>query len=269
MTKKQEGEILDEEIAEGLAALRRSGTGLFVSAVSGGLDLGFSILLGATVLTLLADGWPEFVQRFAVANAYAFGFVLVIIGRSELFTEQTTLAILPVLDGRAPLKALARLWGAVYAGNLVGAGAFAIMIALVAPALGIVEPSAFIRIGQMITDHPWWVMLFSAALAGWLMGLLSWLVSAARETISQILIVWMITFVIGFALLHHSILGFTEVIAAMIAGADIGPGDLLTFVVVVTIGNIIGGTVFVAGFKYTHATRSGRLRDVDIEPPSE
>ena len=68
---------------------------------------------------------PTPVVRLLVANMYAVGFIFVVLGRSELFTEQTTLAVLPVLGGRATVRELLRLWGVVYVANLIGAAAFA------------------------------------------------------------------------------------------------------------------------------------------------
>jgi formate/nitrite transporter FocA (FNT family) len=124
-----------------------------------------------------------------VANMYAIGFVFVVLGRSELFTEHTTLAVLPFLRGHVTLGVLLRLWVIVYAGNLAGAAAFAWLVTVLGPAQGIIRPEAFAAVGAPAVDHAWWVILLSGVLAGWLMGLLSWLGAAGRDTISQIVIV--------------------------------------------------------------------------------
>jgi formate/nitrite transporter FocA (FNT family) len=87
-------------------------------ALSAGLDIGFSLFLMAVMATLIAGTLPRPVTELLVANLDAVGFLFVVLGRSELFTEQTTL---PVLDGKASVGALARTWGVVYAGNLLGA----------------------------------------------------------------------------------------------------------------------------------------------------
>lgn len=55
-----------------------------------------------------------------------------------------------------------------------------------------------------MVEHPGWVILLSGVLAGWLMGLLSWLVAASRDTIGQIFIVALVTTAIGIAHLHHA-----------------------------------------------------------------
>jgi formate/nitrite transporter FocA (FNT family) len=183
----------------------------------------------------------------------------VIFGRSELFTEHTTLAVLPVLDGKASVWQLLRLWGLVYPGNLVGVFFIALVVSYVGPQLGVIEPGVLHEVGSHVVEAEGLAMLLSALLAGWLMGLLSWLVTAGRDTTSQILFVWLVTATIGLAGLHHCILGSGEVLAAILAGADISTMAFARFLAITTLGNAIGGVVFVAIVKYAHASvvRSG------------
>src|SRR5690606_10678836 len=126
---------------------------------------------------------------------------------SALFTEQTTSAVQPILARRAGVDRLLRLWGIVLAANLVGGALFSVFATVLGPALEIAELAAFGKLARRLVEEPWWAILLSAVAAGWLMGLLSWLVSASRDTIGQIVIVWMIAFVIAFAGFHHSIAG--------------------------------------------------------------
>jgi formate-nitrite transporter family protein len=251
--KKEAKQILSHEIEEGLAALERPAGALFLSALSAGLDIGFSLFLMAIMRTKAAGVLPEPVVAILVANMYAVGFVFVVLGRSELFTEQTTLAVLPVLGGRASVGALLRLWVIVYVANLIGATAFAALAVLVGPALGVIEPPAFGEIAHRLLDHSGRDIFLSAVLAGWLMGLLSWLVAAGRDTISQVVLVWLITTAIGFAGLHHVILGTVEVLAGAFAGQGVVVGDVGRFLLWATLGNVVGGSVFVALIKYGHA----------------
>ena len=96
------------------------------------------------------------------------------------------------------------------------------------------------------------MIFLSALFAGWLMGLLSWLVTAVADTISQIVIVWLITSAIGFAHLQHVIVGSVQMFAALIAGQST-PAAVGHVILWVTIGNIVGGSVFVGLIKYSHA----------------
>ena len=243
-------QILHHEIAEGMDALERPIVGLFISGLSAGLDIGFSLFLMAVMLTHAKGALPKPVVELLVANMAAVGFIFVILGRSELFTEQTTLAVLPVLDGQASLWTLARLWGVVYIANLAGAAAFAGLVTLVGPDLGVIQPWAFGEIAHRLTDHPAHAIFLGGLLAGWLMGLLSWLVAAGRDTISQIVLVWIVTAAIGFANLQHAVLGSVEVLAGAFSGQGIGPRDVGRFLLWATLGNTVGGVVFVAFLKY-------------------
>ncbi|MEZ4678539.1 MAG: formate/nitrite transporter family protein [Caldilineaceae bacterium] len=259
--RKPARRILEQEISEGLGEIRRSTAGLFISGLSAGLDVGFSLFLMAVMYTLTHDQLPDAVVQILVANMYAVGFVFVIVGRSELFTEHTALATLPVLNGNATLSGLGRLWGVIYGANLLGATIFAVLVTSIGPSLGVIEPSAFGWIAHHVVEHPWWVILLSAVLAGWMMGLLSWLVAAGRDTISQIILVWLVTTSIGLGKLHHSIVGTVEVLAGLFAGQDITFADFGHFLLWTTIGNSIGGVVFVAVIKYGHVVRSDKEKE--------
>lgn len=251
--KKDSGQILRHEVKEALAALERPTGRLFYSGVSAGLEIGFSLFLMAVVQTLVQQEMPRAVSALLVANVYSFGFILVILGRSELFTEQTSLAVLPVLSGQASFRALLRLWAIVFVANLLGTAGVALLIVITGPALGVIDREVFAEIAQRMVDHSWYVIVLSGILAGWLMGLLSWLVAAGRDTISQIVIVWLITFTIGLGHLHHSIVGSVEVLAGLYTSSDITLGDYVHFLVWTTLGNAVGGPFFLALLKYTHA----------------
>lgn len=263
--------ILEQEIEEALDELERPSPGLFMSGLSAGLDIGFSVFLITVIITSAEGVIPDPFYELLRASAYSVGFILVIFGRSELFTEHTTLAMLPVLGGAASMTQLVRLWGIVYVSNLIGGVIFASMLATVGPALGTVEPAAIGELAIEVIDHPGWVIFVSAVLAGWLMGLLSWLVTAGRDTISEIVFVWLVTGTIGLAHFHHCILGSVEVLAGIFAGQGVTFSDFGRFLFYATLGNLIGGVFFVALIKYGHATivRRGMRHPVDIREARE
>jgi formate/nitrite transporter FocA (FNT family) len=264
--RKPARRILEQEIAEGLGEIERPLPGLMLAGISAGLDVGFSLLLMAVALTQFSDVLAEPFVDLIMANMYAIGFIFVIVGRSELFTEHTTLAVLPVLNGRASVRGLARLWGVVYVANLLGAAIFALLATIIAPALGVVEVEAFGTIAEHMTAHAWWVILLSGVLAGWMMGLLSWLVTAGRDTISQVILIWLVTTAIGFIGLHHSIVGSAEVLAGFFAGQGITLADFGHFLLWATLGNAIGGVFFVALIKYSHVLYSStQQQEISIE----
>jgi len=138
----------------------------------------------------------------------------------------------------------------------VGAAIFAAFAVTLGPRLGIIEPEAFERISHEMVRHEVLTIFLSAVAAGWLIGLLSWLVSAARETVSQVVVVWIITFVMGFLGLHHCIVGTVEVLGGVFTGLGTTWADYFRFLIWTTLGNIVGGVAIVAAVKYSHATIS-------------
>jgi len=266
--QKSQQLILKHSEEAALTQLNRTPLGLMLSGLTAGLDIGFSVLMMAVVLTLFRGVFPDAVIHFLVANMYPLGFMFVILGRSELFTEHTTLAILPVLQGLTPLKKLLRLWGIVYISNIIGGLIFALILSYLSGPLHFLQGWALVQIATDLSSHTWMATLISASLAGWLMGLLAWLVAAARETISQILIIWIITTCIGLAGLAHSIVGNIEVAGGMFSGS-ISFVQYINFLIPVTLGNIIGGVFFVGILKYSHTSLSGKEEVVDLEDHNE
>jgi formate-nitrite transporter family protein len=248
--------ILEQEIAAGLTELERPAKALLLSGLSAGLDVSLGLLLMAVVHTLTDGVLSKPVSEILVALTYASGFLFVVLGRSELFTEHTTLAVLPVLDRRASLKQLGRLWGLVYVANQAGAAAFAAFLVFLGPRLGIIEPRVFGEIASGLVEHPGWVILLSGVLAGWLMGLLSWLVAASRDTIGQIFIVLLVTTAIGLCHLHHAVVGTAEVLAGVFSGEGATLADFGKFLLWATLGNMLGGFFFVALIKFGHIRSS-------------
>lgn len=249
---KEVGEILEEQLETSLREFNRSNMGLFISAFTAGLEIGFSILLMGTVVNLFyADVSPS-VMHLLLALCYPLGFIFVIIGRSELFTEHTALAIMPVLRGKVSIKDLLILWGVVYAGNLIGGFVFSLGYVHVAPHIGIVSKAVLHDLAIEFLDYDSWIILMSALLAGWMMGLLGWLVTSSQETISRILLVIFVTFTIGLGGLHHCIVGSIEILSGMMASPEISIVDYGRFQLWATLGNSIGGAVFVAVLKYSH-----------------
>jgi len=258
--RKPARRMLEQEIATGLGEIERPATGLLIAGLSAGLDVGFSLLLIAVTLSQASGLLSKPVIELLIANMYAVGFIFVILGHSELFTEHTTLATLPVLHGQASLKALGRVWGLIYSSNLVGGAIFAGLVVIIGPALDIIKPAIFGEIARNVVNHPWWVILLSGVLAGWLMGLASWLVAAGRDTISQIVLVWLVTTAIGLCHLHHAIVGTVEVLAGIFAGQGITWAHFGHFLLWSTLGNAFGGFFFVSVIKYSHIVRSHTQR---------
>jgi formate/nitrite transporter FocA (FNT family) len=247
------GQILGEQIQTGLNEFNRSNIGLFISALAAGMEIGFSVLLMGTIYTLFGGDFSAQTLHFCLALCYPLGFIFVIIGRSELFTEHTALAILPVLNRSIRVKDLMILWGLVYAGNLIGGYLFSFILAKIGPNVGFIENEAFEFLAVEMVHHDWLTIFYSALIAGWMMGLLGWLVTSSQETISRIFIIILVTATIGIAGLHHCIIGSIEVFLGFLTSENVTGADYLKFQVWASVGNALGGVVFVYFLKIIHA----------------
>ncbi|MCY7329731.1 MAG: formate/nitrite transporter family protein [Saprospiraceae bacterium] len=253
---KEAYEIMSEQIQAGLKEHNRSDFGLFLSSLSAGLEVGFSILIIGIIFTLFKNESSGGQLTLMMALVYPIGYIFVLIGRSELFTEHTTLATIPVMNGEATLSSLAKLWLLVYVGNLVGGYIFGSISLVFNAEMHLIGKDFFYFVSEKMLKYSVSATLISSIMAGWLMGMLSWLLSSAQDTFSRVVMIFLVTFLISIAGLHHCIVGSIEVFMAFFAEANqISWGQFLKFQVLATLGNIIGGVFLVAVVKYAHSRR--------------
>lgn len=253
---KEAYEIMNEQIETGLNEHKRSDLGLFLSSLSAGLEVGFSILIIGIFYTLFKNESTIGQLAVMMALVYPIGYVFVIIGRSELFTEHTTLATLPVMNGQATLGSLAKLWLIVYLGNLAGGYIFGSISLVFNGEMHLIGDDFFYFVSEKMVKYSVGATLISSIMAGWLMGMLSWLLSSAQDTFSRVVMIFLVTFLISIAGLHHCIVGSIEVFMAFFAEANhITWAQFLRFQGLATLGNIIGGVFLVAIVKFAHSKR--------------
>jgi formate-nitrite transporter family protein len=253
---KEPYDIMREQIEAGLKEHRRSNVGLFLSSLSAGLEVGFSILMIGVIYTLFKAEVTSGKLSVMMALVYPIGYIFVIVGRSELFTEHTTLATIPVLNGEANLKSLINLWITIYLGNLMGGYLFGLLFLQFNEGTHLISLDFFHFVSEKMISYGSGNILVSSVIAGWLMGTLSWLLSSAQDTLSRVVMIFLITFIISIAGLHHCIVGSIEVFMAFFSHANkITWVDFLKFQGISTLGNIIGGVVLVALVKYGHSKR--------------
>lgn len=255
-SQKSPHTILEQQIEQADEELARPATALLLSGLTAGLDLGFGPLAIAVNSSLTREVLSKPVQELLNANLYAIGFIFVVMGRSALFTEHTTSSVLPVLARRSSVRRLLRLWGLVLLANVLGGAGAAWLATVLGPGLGIVDAGTFGEIARRLSDKPSDVMFLSAVAAGWLMGLLAWLTTAARDTISQIVVIWLTTAVIGLAGLHHSIAGTIEVLMGVFSSEGVTMVSFWRFLALSVAGNAVGGAAFVALLKFGHVRQS-------------
>lgn len=247
---KSQRKVLREQLLQGLMEYRSNNTGLLLSAFTAGLEIGFSLLLMGVLYTDLKPHFPESILHLLVSLGYPLGFVFVIIGRSQLFTEQTAQAILPFLNKNIGLRRLLGMWGIVLGGNLLGSLVFASALIWVGPEMKVMTVEAFSYFSDKITQADSIVIFGSAVLAGWMMGLLGWLLTSSKDTLSRITIVIFITAIIGMAKLHHCIVGSVELFSSLLLG-QVSIEETTRVLLWSIFGNIVGGAFFVGILKFS------------------
>jgi formate-nitrite transporter family protein len=227
---------------EGRHELERKTSSLAWSGLAAGMSMGFSFLTQALLRQHLPDSaWAPLIVKLG----YATGFLIVILGRQQLFTENTLTVILPLLlhKTRSDLVKVARLWTVVLAANLVGGFAFA----WVASKTGAFESdvrTALDAIAAESTGQSFGLNLLRGIFAGWLIALMVWLLPAAES--ARIWVIIIVTYLIGLGHFPHIIAGSIEAFYAGLSGMR-GWGELLgKYGLPTLIGNTIGGVTLVA-----------------------
>lgn len=227
---------------EGEGELSRTTSALMFSALSAGLSMGSS-LFGMSIFTAyLPDApWRPLVASFG----YTLGFLIAILGRQQLFTENTLTPILVLLNEfkLETLGKVARLWAIVLVGNLIGALIFATLIAHlnVFPAE---LQHAFGEVAVHASSGEAFPNFIRAVFAGWLIALMVWLLPAAESAAMFIII--LLTYIVAAAELTHVVAGSLEAIYAVEIGKLTLSDCVFRYFLPVLAGNTIGGVAFVA-----------------------
>ncbi|MGB3224378.1 MAG: formate/nitrite transporter family protein [Desulforhopalus sp.] len=253
---KHPDDILEKAINLGIEQQNRAFFSLLLSAMAAGLILGFTAMSVAIVESQMLQLSPAFSTRLATAIVYPLGFVLCIMSGAQLFTEHTATAVYPILDRRGNIIKLLRLWAIVISGNLIGA--MLISIFLISAEDVINAKTGYIAIGKHLVDYETIPFFFSALLAGWLMALGAWLVLASAPAFSQMVSIYIVTFIIGIGGLHHSIAGSVEMFTAYLISDLFSYTQVLRFLVLTIFGNLVGGSIFVALLNYGHIRKTQR-----------
>jgi len=240
--------------AEGDAELERPAGALIWSGLAAGLSMGFSFLAEALLRGALPDApW----QHLIASGGYCVGFIIVILGRQQLFTESTLTAALPVMTEPSAAKAMAliRVWALVFFANVAGTWLFA--FALTAP--GLSSPETRIALADLAGESlapPFWSMLLRAVFAGWLIALMVWLLPSART--ARILVIGLLTYTVALGRFSHIIAGSTEGAYAIMTGTAGLRAYLGGFLAPTLIGNTLGGAVLVAMLNHAPLRTEGK-----------
>lgn len=223
---------------EGEDEMDRPAVSLWWSGVAAGVSLSFSLIAEGVLQSHLPDApWRPLV----VGLCYTIGFVIVIMARHQLFTENTITAVLPLAmrPSLGKLSRMGRLWGLVLAANLAGtlsAALFCTFTAVVPPDVR----DGMLSVSQMSVSHTPLQIFFKAIAAGFLIAALVWLLPSADATQLQVIV--LMTYLIAVGGFAHVIAGSFEGFMLVLGGRlQLWP-MLVGFELPALAGNIIGGT---------------------------
>ncbi len=225
--------------------LDRAPLGLAISGLAGGITMGLTALSTSIVVAELG---PGAVARFVAHFFYPIGFIAVILGRAQLFTENTLYPVALMLAERRHGWKTLRLWVIVLCSNVIGAFLFA----LLAVRTGALQPEFVSAMSQMGADaanmtpsHIFW----SAVIGGWIIALVAWLVSGSHSITGSVMLIWLLTFVVGIGGFAHCIATSGEILASILHH-QLAASRYLSWLLLATLGNIVGGVLLVTFLEY-------------------
>jgi formate-nitrite transporter family protein len=219
--------------------MERPTTSLWWSGVAAGLSISFSLLAQAILQARLPDtSWRPLVTSLG----YPVGFLIVVLARQQLFTENTITPVLPLAAKFTieNLRKLARLWAIVFAANMTGTAAAAVFCTL-PPVLAPELRDVMIDISRHILDPSWIEAFFRAISAGFLIAAMVWLIPSAEAAAFHVIA--LMTYLIAVGGFEHIVAGSVEAFMLVING-QLGFAHMVAyFLAPVLLGNIVGGTV--------------------------
>lgn len=227
---------------DGEKELERDAMALLWSAVAAGLSMGAS-LLAKGIFHVHLEGIPG---GFLLESlGYTFGFIIVIMARQQLFTENTVTAVLPVMHKPTStnFKLLFRLWGVVLFGNLIGTGLAALAFEFM-PIFDEATRDAFVSIGMEVMQNTPGEMFANAIISGWIIATMVWMFPAAGA--AKILVIILMTWLIALGNTTHIVVGTVEILYLVFNGTIHWSDFFWPFALPTLAGNICGGTFIFA-----------------------
>ncbi|MGI8550557.1 MAG: formate/nitrite transporter family protein [Dehalococcoidia bacterium] len=247
---RETAEIIEAATEIGRQRLRRPILGEAITALIGGMSVCFGAVAMATTGGLTRDFAGPSAALLTGALSFPIGFVILLIGKSELFTENFLVPVLGVLEGRGTLKNLGRLWMVSLIFNLIGAIIFAWLISR--PGVLDSRAAADLRsIGIEKAGYSFGTAFTKAIFAGWLMSILTWLLLACASVGQRLAIIWMVATLIILGGFNHAVISAAESFMAIDLGARLSYAQwFLHNLIPAVLGNMTGGILFVTALFY-------------------
>jgi formate/nitrite transporter FocA (FNT family) len=245
-------------LKEGRDELERPSSALFWSGLAAGLSMGASLIAEGLLNNYLpAANWRPLIGKFG----YSVGFLIVILGRQQLFTENTLTPILPLLRNRTmrQLAEVMRLWGVVLLANLLGS----LVAALVAghtSAFTSQVRQEFSEIGLEAMRGSFSTIAMRGIFAGWLIALMVWLLPFAES--GRIWVIIFLSYLVGLGHFSHVVAGAVQTFYVAVVG-QVSWGQVFGgYLAPTLIGNILGGVALVAAVNHAQVVAGKGGQDV-------
>ncbi len=237
-------EIFQRTREEGTRRLERSPLELTSTSLVAGFDVVFGIIALATITAALTPRFGEEAAHFAGALGFGIAFIFIVVGRSELFTENFLVPVTALRSGKISKLLLARLWLISPLFNLVG-GITLVLIVSVQGVLPEGSGEAMVTIAEKVDDNGVLTAFCSAVVAGALITVMTWIVEGVGSIGGRIVCAWIGGFLLTIGAFNHVIVVTLELIYGMRYGADVGGLDVAQNFAVAAAGNMVGGLLFV------------------------
>lgn len=233
--------------------LERPVVGDAITAFIGGMSVSFGAVAMAWAAASVGGAPPPSPAHLVGSLFFPVGFIILLVGKTELFTENFFLPVTAVLERRGTLRQLGSLWGVSLAFNLLGGLVFAVLISR-QHVLDHGPAQFMIDLATSKVHYPLWTAFVKAIFAGWLMTLLTWLLLAAEGMGPRLAIIWAIATLIVLGRFNHVVISASEIFMAMFLGAQITVRDwLFGNFLPSLVGNVLGGVIFVTLLSYFQA----------------
>jgi formate/nitrite transporter FocA (FNT family) len=230
----------------GVQELERPRASLFWSGVAGGVAVSTSVYGKAFLHGYMPDvEWKPIVTNIG----YTVGFLIVILGRLQLFTENTITAVFPVLahPTKRNIWRTARLWGLVFFANLIGC-AIAALLGVVANTAPPDKLWAALDISLHFAENTALENILFGVPAGFFIAAIVWMLPNAKG--QEFWVIFLLTYMIGLGGQTHVVAGATELFLLMFAGMLDPATAVFRGILPTLLGNVIGGTVLFALIAY-------------------
>ena len=222
----------------------------FLEQVATGFIAGVTIVFGIVALgvveALVAPQFGDGVARLAGALAFGIGLVFLIVGRTELFSENffDPVAAAIAEQGSRPWGRLLQLWVTILVLNLVG-GAVLVAVLTVEGALPSGSPEALVGVAEDVVHKEWPATLARAVLAGALITLLSYMLEAVNSITARILVAYMVGVFLALGPFDHVVVSALHVLFGVWLSDAVSYSELLANIGLATAGNIAGGLLLI------------------------